>query len=90
MKLARVVAHVVATQKHPIYHGRKTFLVKPLKPNGREEGSTFVALDRVQAGLGDLVLIMQEGSSARFMLNDPEAPVRTVIVGIVDHVETTS
>lgn len=87
MKLARVVAQVVATQKPSFYRGIKTFMVKPLKLDGTEDGSTFVAADRVQAGIGDLVLIMQEGSSARFMYGDAEAPVRTVIVGIVDHVE---
>lgn len=87
MKLARVEAHVVATQKHPFYAGLKTFMVKPLRADGAPEGSTFVAVDRVQAGIGDLVLIMQEGSSARFMFNDPVAPVRSVIVGIVDRVD---
>jgi microcompartment protein CcmK/EutM len=87
MKLARVVAPVVATQKHPFYDGRKTFIVKPLTLDARDEGSTFVAVDRVQAGVGDTVLLMQEGSSARFMFNEPEAPARSVIVGIVDHVE---
>ncbi len=87
MKLARVVAPVVATQKHGFYAGRKTFIVKPLTLNLQEEGATFVATDRVQAGVGDFVLIMQEGSSARFMYQDSEAPVRSVIVGIIDHVE---
>ena len=87
MKLARVVKHVVSTQKHPFYRGLKTFVVKPVALDGNEEGGTFVAIDRVQAGIGDLVLLMQEGSSARFMFNDNEAPARSVIVGIVDHVE---
>ena len=49
--------------------------------------STFVAIDRVQAGVGDLVLLMQEGSSARHMFGDSEAPVRSTIVGIVDDVD---
>lgn len=87
MKLARVLRHVVSTQKHPFYKGQKTFMVKALKLDGTEEGSAFVAVDRVQAGIGDLVLLMQEGSSARFMFDDQEAPVRSVIVGIVDTVD---
>lgn len=87
MKLARVTAHVVATQKHAFYRGLKTFMVKPVRVDGSEEGTTFVAVDRVQAGIGDLVLLMQEGSSARHMFGEAEAPVRSVIVGIVDHVE---
>lgn len=87
MKLAKVVAQVVATQKSAAYRGVKTFLVKPLRLDGAFEGSTFVAVDRVQAGIGDTVLLMQEGSSARLMFGNPEAPMRSVIVGIVDHVE---
>ena len=87
MKLARVVSHVVSTQKHPFYRGQKTFMVKPLTLDGRPEGPAFVAADRVQSGIGDWVLIMQEGSSARAMFGQAEAPVRSVIVGIVDHVD---
>lgn len=87
VKLARVVAHVVSTQKHRFYRGQKTFVVKPLRLDGTMEGPVFVAVDRVQSGIGDWVLIMQEGSSARYMFSDPEAPVRTVIVGIVDRVD---
>ena len=87
MKLARVVSQVVSTQKHPFYRGQTTFMVKPLRLDGTPDGSTFVAVDRVQSGIGDRVLIMQEGSSARAMFGQAEAPVRSVIVGIVDHVE---
>jgi ethanolamine utilization protein EutN len=87
VKLARIVAQVVATQKHPFYEGQKTFMVKHVNLDRQEEGAPFVAVDRVQAGVGDLVLLMQEGSSARHMFNEPEAPVRSTIVGIVDHVE---
>ena len=87
MKLARVVAQVISTQKHPFYVGQKTFMVKPTRPDGKPEGSTFVVVDRVQSGIGDWVLIMQEGSSARAMFGDAAAPVRSVIVGIVDRVD---
>lgn len=87
MKIARVVAHVVSTQKVIKYHGMKTLLVKPLRLDGSEEGSTFVAIDRVQAGIGDMVLLMQEGSSARTMFFDEQMPARSVIVGIIDHLE---
>ncbi len=87
MKFARVVAHVVSTQKVNKYHGMKTFMVKPLRLDGSEDGSTFVAIDRVQAGIGDLVLLMQEGSSARTMFYDEQMPARSVIVGIIDHLE---
>jgi microcompartment protein CcmK/EutM len=87
MKLARITAQVVSTQKHPVYRGLKTFMVKHLDLAGTETGAPFVAIDRVQAGIGDTVLLLQEGSSARAILGDDEAPVRSVIVGIVDHVD---
>lgn len=87
MKLARVVKQVVTVMKHPFYQGEKTFLVKLLKPDGTEDGGVFVAIDRVQAGVGDLTLVLQEGSSARQITGDAKAPLRSVIVGIVDHVE---
>ncbi|HRI88399.1 MAG TPA: EutN/CcmL family microcompartment protein [Candidatus Hydrogenedentes bacterium] len=87
MKLARVISHVVSTQKHDFYRGLTTFMVKPVRPDGTAEGTTFVAVDRVQSGIGDLVLIMQEGSSARHLFGVADAPVRSVIVGIVDAVD---
>jgi ethanolamine utilization protein EutN len=87
VKLARVMSQVVATQKHAFYRGRTTFMVKPIRLDGTPEGAAFVAVDRVKSGVGDLVLIMQEGSSARLMFGEAEAPVRSVIVGIVDCVD---
>lgn len=87
MKLAKVTKQVVSTVKNPKYNGLKTFMVKPIDLDGREEGTTFVAIDRVRAGIGDTVLLLQEGSSARTMFADEEMPARSVIVGIVDQVE---
>lgn len=90
MKLAKVIAPVVSTQKHGFYEGRKTLLVRAVSPEGQPEGSPYVAVDRVQAGVGDRVLLMQEGSSARAMHGVDDAPVRSVIVGIVDRVDMNS
>ena len=89
VKLADVIAPVVATQKHAFYQGRKTLLVRCVDLEGRPIGNPYVAVDRVQAGVGDRVLLMQEGSSARAMFGVADAPVRSVIVGIVDSVETS-
>jgi microcompartment protein CcmK/EutM len=86
VKLARVTGNVVATVKHPAFHGGKLMLVQPLDEQGKAAGSTFIALDRAQAGPGDLVLVMQEGNGVRQLLKDPKAPIRSVIVGIVDEV----
>jgi len=59
-------------------------LVEPVDANGEAVGSSFIALDSVQAGEGDLVLVMQEGTGVRQIMNDSAAPVRSLIVGIVD------
>ena len=53
MLIARVVGELVATQKHPSHEGRKLLLVQPLNPNGSDRGDPVVALDSVDAGVGD-------------------------------------
>lgn len=90
MKLAEIIAPVVTTQRHSFYTGKKTLLVGIVDPSGKRVGQPFVAVDRVQAGVGDRVLLMQEGSSARAMYGVADAPVRSVIVGIVDSVNTVN
>jgi ethanolamine utilization protein EutN len=57
-------------------------------PEGKRSGKTRIALDRAQAGVGDRVLVVDEGNSARGILGDPKAAVKTVIVGVVDYVHT--
>jgi len=88
MTLARVVATVVSTEKHPQYRGYKILAVQPILPDGSPRGKSFLALDGVQAGTGDTVLVVDEGGSARAVLGDEKAvTVRTVICAIVDHVD---
>ena len=88
MTLARVVGNVVATEKHPHYHGRKILAVQPVDPEGKPKGRSLLAVDGVQAGIGDLVLVVDEGGSARAVLGDEGATtVRTVICGIVDRID---
>jgi ethanolamine utilization protein EutN len=87
MKIGKVVGTVVAPVKHPFYEGKKILLVQPEDPFGTPAGSPVVAVDRAQAGVGDQVLIMAEGSSARFLFDDEVAPVRTLVVGVIDYVE---
>ncbi len=86
MIVAKVVGTVVATIKHPVLVGQKLLVVQPLDPTGKPKGRTLVAVDTVRAGRGDTVLVLDEGNSSRMILGDPEAPVRTVIAGIVDEV----
>jgi microcompartment protein CcmK/EutM len=88
MTLGRVVATVVATVKHPVLAGHKILVVQPIDPQGRAKGKTLIGLDTVQAGVGDTVLVLDEGNSSRLILGDPGAAVRTVVVGIVDQVQS--
>ena len=89
MKLCRVTGNVVATVKHPTYVGHKLMVVQPLDEQQRDAGSTFLAVDLVQAGPGDTVLVMQEGNGVRQILKQQKLPIRSIIVGIVDTVTLT-
>lgn len=87
MRLARVLGSVVASVKHSALQGHKLLMVQPIDPHGADSGEQVIALDRAQAGPGDTVLLLEEGNSSRQILHAENAPVRCVIVGIVDHVE---
>jgi ethanolamine utilization protein EutN len=87
VKLAKVVGTVVSTIKAPIFDERALLLVDLLEPDGRPASGYLIAVDTVGAGAGETVLVIDEGSSARQIVGAPSGPLRTVIVGIVDHVE---
>jgi ethanolamine utilization protein EutN len=87
MYLARVLGPVVTPVQHPFFAGRKLLLVRKVELDGRANGPDRIAVDRAQAGAGDLVLVLEEGNSARQLLEAPDGPVRSVIVGFVDQVE---
>lgn len=87
MKLCRVKGNVVATAKHPTYQGHKLMIVQPLDERRADAGEPFLAVDLVQAGPGDVVLVMQEGNGVRQILKQQKLPIRSVVIGIVDHVE---
>jgi len=84
MFLARVVGEVVATIKHPHLAAQKLLLVRQEPTPGRPQPPAVIAVDSVDAGIGDRVLVADEGNSAAQVLRKPRGPVRTVIVGIVD------
>jgi ethanolamine utilization protein EutN len=86
MILGRVIGDVTASVKHPGYEGHKILVVKPVKPGGEPSGRAILAIDHVQAGPGDTVLVIDEGGSAIAMLGDTKGAIRTVIAGIVDEV----
>lgn len=86
MQIAEVIGPVVATVKHPSFDGRTLLLVQPLSPTGQKKGAPLIAVDAVQAGMGDRVLVVSEGGSSRQVLKLGDAPVRSTIVGVVDEV----
>ena len=86
MFLARVKGTVVSTIQHPKLDGRRLLLLERLDLGGQPTGGSVIAVDSVQAGLGETVLVVDEGNSARQVLDDRDAPVRTLVVGIVDKV----
>jgi microcompartment protein CcmK/EutM len=86
MKLARVVGTVVSTISAPEYDARTLLLCDLLGPGLEPAGGYLIAVDTVGAGAGEIVLLLDEGNSARQVLRSPDAPIRTVVVGIVDDV----
>ncbi len=87
MILGKVIGNVVSTIKLPVYQGYKILIVQPVNDKEESQGKSVLALDTVQAGVGDTVLVIDEGNSSRLIMNNSAAPVRTMIVGIVDAVE---
>ena len=89
MRCCRVVGPMWAAVKHPAYAGRPLFVVQPIDTDGNDMGHSFVAIDHVQAGVGDKVIVLTEGNGVRQILGMGDiVPIRSMIVGIVDHVET--
>jgi len=84
MILGKVVGTVVTTISHRDYKNRRLLVVQPLVLEGETPDQDFIALDNTQAGIGDTVLVNREGNGARQALNNPDACIISVIVGIVD------
>ena len=87
MILARVIGNAVSTVKHPCMEGRAVMVVVPVRTDGHTPAAaSFLAIDSVQAGPGDLVLVAREGNTARQILGTDADPFHSVILGIVDAV----
>jgi ethanolamine utilization protein EutN len=90
MRLCRVLGNITATIKAPCYQGLKLMVVEPVDDTGKPSGKSFIAVDRVQAGEGDTVLVMSEGNGVRQLFKvakTADLPIRSLIVGIVDKVD---
>ena len=88
MLLAKIVGTVVATRKDPRLVSNKLLVARPIDPGGKTDGHDLVAVDTVDAGVGETVLIVS-GSSARMASGMKDCPVDAAIVGIIDAVEVT-
>ena len=90
MILGRITGNVVSTIHHPIVEGRKLLVAERLDATGRPTGGYIIAIDAIGAGFGETVLILDEGSGARQILDDSKAPVRSLVVGIVDDIDVAT
>jgi ethanolamine utilization protein EutN len=84
MILGKVVGTVVTTISHRDYKNRRLLVIQPLELEGETPDDDFIALDSTHAGIGDTVLVNREGNGARQVIQNPDACVISVIVGIVD------
>jgi len=84
VKIGRVVGTVVSTISSPVFEGRRLLLCDLLDASGRPDGSYLICVDTVGSGAGEAVLIIDEGNSARQVIGMSPAPVRAIVVGVVD------
>lgn len=87
MLIGRVIGDVVATQKDASHRGRKILVVQVLQLDGSDRGDPVLALDAVDAGVGDRVLLATEGFSAMTAVGRPHSPIDMAVVGVIDRVE---
>ena len=88
MLLARVIGNIVSTQKNQRYEGSRVMLCRQISPTGEDMDYTTLALDSVDAGVGDIVLIVQEGwSASTASTKKPGAAIDSAIVGVVDYID---
>ena len=87
MLIARVIGEVVATCKHPSHEERKALVVQGLDLDGSDQGPSFVALDAVDAGVGDKVLVTREGYSSFSSVGRGVSPIDSAVIGVIDSVD---
>ncbi len=87
MQICKVIGNITSTVKNDHFVGKKIMIVQPLDLDGNAEGKDYLAVDTVDAGIEDRVLVMKEGGSAQIVLQDKEIPVQALILGIVDDID---
>ena len=85
MQLARVHGHAVSTVKHASLTGWRLLLTQPLTPDAKPDGEPLLAIDKLGAGMGDLVILSNDGAEARAMVGAKDSPARWFVMGIQDH-----
>jgi len=85
--IARVVGELVSTEKHPSHKSLKVLVVQPLNLDGTDSGDALVAVDSVQAGIGDQVLVATDGYAAFSSVGLPPSPIDIAVVGVIDRVD---
>lgn len=91
MILGRVIGEIYSTIHHPFYAGRKKLIVQKIAPDGQPLADYLIAVDHsVDAGIGQRVLVIDEGNSARQVVESNNAPIRSIIIGIVDEITHSS
>ncbi len=88
MILGKVRGQIYSTINHPFYDGKRLLIVDKLTPAQKPTGDYLIAVDSVGAGYDETVLIIDEGNSARQIIGDTNAPIRSIVVGIVDTVNS--
>jgi microcompartment protein CcmK/EutM len=88
MRMARVIGHVVSTIKEASHQKFKLLVVQPVNTRGEPSEPSHLCIDLCQAGMGDYVLILQEGNSIRFLTDQPKGAVDAAAVGVIDYVQT--
>jgi microcompartment protein CcmK/EutM len=85
--VGQVAGEIVSTINHADYDNRRLLVVDRLDPSGKPSGGYLIAVAAIDAGVGERVLVLDEGNGARQILGNREAPIRSVVVGIVDEVD---
>ena len=87
MLIGRVIGEVVATHKHASHEGRKVLVVQPLNLDGTDRGDAVLALDAVDAGVGDRILLATDGWAASSATGRPQSPIDMAVIGFIDEIE---
>ena len=87
MLIGRVIGQLVATHKHPSHEGRKVLVVQPLNLDGSDRGDAVLALDAVDAGVGDRILLSTDGWASSSAAGRPQSPIDMAVIGFIDEIE---